>query len=341
MRSKRHLGPAVAATLLALAGTVDAAELNLYSSRHYDTDERLYQDFTEQTGITINRIEGDADELIERIKLEGANSPADVLITVDAGRLWRAEQAGLFQPVQSKVLDERIPEALRHPDDLWIGFSTRARVILHDKDRVDATLVQTYEDLARPELEGMVCIRSSSNIYNLSLMASLIEHHGLDEATAWARRVVANFARQPEGNDTAQIKAVAAGRCGVAVANTYYFARILNSDSDENRAIADKVGLIFPNQADRGTHINVSGAGILAHAPHPDEARQFLEYLASDRAQAYLANGNNEYAVVDGIELDNPALDAMGAFKTDAVNVSVLGQNQPLAQVAFDEAGWR
>ena len=345
MHARSYLGSLlVGATLILtspLTSPAGAAELNLYSSRHYDTDERLYQSFTEMTGIEINRIDGDADELIERIKLEGANSPADVLITVDAGRLWRAEQAGLFQPVHSALLNERIPQALRHPDGLWVGFSTRARVILHDKARVDAGLVQRYEDLARPELRGMVCIRSSSNIYNLSLMASMIEHHGLDEASRWAEGVVANFARQPEGNDTAQIKSVAAGQCGVALANTYYFARILNAPSPENEEIAQKVGLIFPNQGDRGAHINISGAGVLAHAPHVSEAVAFLEYLASDQAQTYLANGNNEYAVVEGVSLDNPGLAKMGEFVADSINMSVLGKNQPLAQVAFDEADWR
>jgi len=327
--------------LLAACTSVQAEELNIYSSRHYDTDERLYSGFTEATGIDINRIEGEADELIERIRLEGDNSPADVLITVDAGRLWRAEEAGIFQPTHSELLDERIPAALRHPEGLWFGFSSRARIIVYDKDDVDPALIQTYEDLARPELKGKICIRSSSNIYNLSLMASLIEHDGQDAATQWANDVVGNFARAPEGNDTAQIEAVAAGQCDVAVVNSYYVARILNADDDASKAIAEEIAVVFPNQQDRGTHVNISGAGVVAGAPHPEAAVKFLEYLASDQAQAYFAGGNNEYPVVEGVKVDNPALEQMGDFKADEVNVAVLGENQPLAQVAFDEAGWR
>ncbi|MCB2013040.1 MAG: Fe(3+) ABC transporter substrate-binding protein [Geminicoccaceae bacterium] len=326
---------------LASAGISDAAEVNLYSSRHYDTDEQLYSRFTEETGITVNRIEGDADELIERIRLEGEQSPADVFITVDAGRLWRAEEAGLFAPVESKILNERIPARLRNPEGLWFGFTTRARVIVYDRERVDPALIGTYEDLARPELEGLVCIRSSTNIYNLSLLASLIEYHGMDGASEWATGVVNNFARQPEGNDTNQIEAVAAGQCGVAVANSYYAARILNSDDPARQEIASKIGIIFPNQDDRGAHVNISGAGLVHSAPNRDEAIAFLEYLASDAAQAWLANGNNEYPAVESVKVDNPALDAMGEFKADPVNVSVLGKNQPMAQIIFDEAGWR
>lgn len=326
---------------LASAGISDAAEVNLYSSRHYDTDEQLYSRFTEETGITVNRIEGDADELIERIRLEGEQSPADVFITVDAGRLWRAEEAGLFAPVESKILNERIPARLRNPEGLWFGFTTRARVIVYDRERVDPALIGTYEDLARPELKGLVCIRSSTNIYNLSLLASLIEYHGMDGASEWATGVVNNFARQPEGNDTNQIEAVAAGQCGVAVANSYYAARILNSDDPARQEIASKIGIIFPNQDDRGAHVNISGAGLVHSAPNRDEAIAFLEYLASDAAQAWLANGNNEYPAVESVKVDNPALDAMGEFKADPVNVSVLGNNQPMAQIIFDEAGWR
>jgi len=332
----------IAALLAALSATAAGAqELNLYSSRHYDTDEKLYSDFEDATGIAINRIEGNADELIARMQTEGVNSPADVLITVDAGRLWRAEEAGIFQPTHSELLDERIPAALRHPEGLWFGFSSRARIIVYDKDDVDPALIQTYEDLARPELKGKICIRSSSNIYNLSLMASLIEHDGQDAATQWANDVVGNFARAPEGNDTAQIEAVAAGQCDVAVVNSYYVARILNADDDASKAIAEEIAVVFPNQQDRGTHVNISGAGVVAGAPHPEAAVKFLEYLASDQAQAYFAGGNNEYPVVEGVKVDNPALEQMGDFKADEVNVAVLGENQPLAQVAFDEAGWR
>jgi len=334
---------------LALLGTVAplavapaaAQELNLYSSRHYDTDERLYSQFEERTGITVNRIEGKADELIARIEAEGANSPADVLLTVDAGRLWRADQAGLFQPVDSEVLAERIPTELRHPDGHWFGFSTRARIIYYDQGEIDPELVQTYADLARPELEGEVCIRSSSNIYNLSLMASLIEHLGPEAAEEWAAGVVENFARDPQGGDTDQIRAIAAGACGVSLGNHYYFARLMRSDDPADQEVVEEVGWVFPNHDGRGTHVNISGAGMLANAPNPDAAVAFLEYLASDEAQRWLANGNNEYAVVEGVELDNPALERLGDFEADDLDVAVLGQNQTQAQILFDRAGWQ
>ena len=313
-----------------------AEELNLYSARHYQTDERLYEGFTEKTGIKINRLEGNGDVLTQRIKAEGKNSPADVLLTVDAGRLWRAEEAGLFQPIHSKVLEERIPANLRHPDGEWFGFSTRARVIVYNKDKVDPTQIKTYEDLADPKWKGKVCIRSSSNVYNLSLMASLIEHDGEKKAEEWAKGVVANFARPPQGGDTDQIRAVAAGECTIGVANHYYYLRLVKGDKD----IAEKVGIIFPNQKGRGTHVNISGAGVLKYAPHKQAAVKFLEYLASDEAQHYFASGNNEYPAVAGA-LDNPLLASLGEFKIDPINVSVYGENQPLAQKVFDRAGWK
>lgn len=323
-----------------LASTANAQELNLYSSRHYDTDDRMYERFTELTGIKINRVEGKADELIVRIEAEGENGPADVLLTVDAGRLWRAEKAGIFEPVTSEVLDARIPAEFRHPDGLWYGFSERARVIYYDRETVDPALIQTYEDLARPELDGKVCIRSSSNIYQLSLMAALIEHAGPEAAKAWAEGVSGNFARNPQGGDTDQIKAIAAGACAVSLGNTYYFARLMNSDNPEDQAVVERIGWVFPNQGDRGTHVNISGAGMVKGAPHPEAALAFLEFLASDEAQVYFANGSNEYPVVDGIEIDNPALDKMGDFEADTLNVSVLGKNQTQAQILYDEAGW-
>lgn len=316
-----------------------AQELNLYSSRHYQTDEALYEDFTQQTGITINRIEGAGDALIERIKNEGVNSPADVLITVDAGRLWRAEHANLFQPVSSDVLDQRIPAHLRHPDGQWFGFSQRARVIVYNTDTVDPADLTRYEDLAKPAWKSRVCIRSSSNIYNLSLMSALIAAHGEAEAEAWAKGVVANFARDPQGGDTDQIRAVAAGECGMAVVNTYYFVRLMTSEKEADKAVVEKVAVIFPNQDDRGTHVNISGAGVLANAPNREEAVRFLEYLSSDRAQQLFANGNNEYPAVNGVQA-NAALQALGSFKADQINVSVYGENQAAAQRVFDRAGW-
>jgi len=315
--------------------------LNLYSSRHYQTDEALYANFTRQTGIRINRIEAPEDALIERLRNEGAASPADVLVTVDAGRLWRAEQLGLFQPVKSAVLDSRVPEHLRHPDGLWFGFSTRARVIVYNKDAVKAGEIRSYEDLADPKWKGKVCMRSSSNMYNLSLAASLVSHDGEQKTEQWARGVVANFARDPKGGDTDQIKAVAAGECALTLSNTYYYARLVKSTKPDEREVAAKTGVIWPNQDGRGTHVNISGAGVLKNAPHRDAAIKFLEYLAGNDAQRYFADGNNEYPAVKGAAVDNPALAALGAFKADALNVAALGRNQPVAQKLYDRAGWK
>lgn len=333
-----------AAAVLAAVTTVGPAraeeELNIYTSRHYQTDEAFYQNFTEQTGIRINRIEGKDDALIERLRSEGRNSPADLLITVDAGRLWRAEQAGLFREVNSDILNARIPAELRHPDGRWFGFSQRARLILYDKSRIEPGAISAYEDLADPRWKGQVCIRSSSNIYNLSLLGSMIASRGEAAAEAWAKGVVANFARDPQGGDTDQIRAVAAGECGIAVANSYYYARLLSSDKDEDRKVAEAVGVVFPNQADRGTHVNISGAGVLKSAPHPDAAVRFLEYLASDEAQRIFADGNNEYPAVKSVTA-NPVLRDLGDFKRDSLNVAEYGKNQPLAQMIFDRAGWK
>jgi iron(III) transport system substrate-binding protein len=333
--------------LVALAAALclgDAAAqekvLNLYTSRHYQTDDALYTNFTRKTGIKINRIEAGEDPLIERMKQEGARSPADVLITVDAGRLWRAEQADLLQPIKSKVLEERVPAALRHPDGLWYGFSLRARPIYYAKGKVDPAKLASYENLADPSLKGKICIRSSSNVYNLSLMSSMIAAVGPEKAEQWAKGVVGNMARAPKGGDTDQLTALAAGECDVAVANTYYFVRLMKSDKPAERAMAEKIGVVFPNQGDRGAHVNISGAGVAKHAPHRDAAIQFLEYLASDEAQAYFANGNNEYPI-SGPVRDNRALASLGEFKKDSVNVSLLGRNQAVAQQVYDRAGWK
>jgi len=335
----RPLGALLAALVLAPLHAQEKV-LNLYTSRHYQTDEALYTNFTKATGIRINRIEAGEDPLIERMKQEGSRSPADVLMTVDAGRLWRAEQAGLFQPIQSKVLDERIPANLRHPDGLWFGFSMRARPIFYAKGRVDPATLQDYESLADPRHKGKVCIRSSSNVYNLSLMSAIIAAQGPDKAEAWARGVVANMARAPKGGDTDQLTAAAAGECDIAVANTYYYVRLLKSSKPADREAAEKLGVIFPNQKDRGTHVNISGAGMAKHAPNKEAAIKFLEYLASSGAQAYFSNGNNEYPVVGAVS-GNKELASLGDFRRDALNVSLFGRNQGAAQQAFDRAGWK
>ena len=326
---------------LAVPAVAQDKVLNIYSSRHYQTDEALYAGFTQQTGITINRIEAGEDQLIERIRNEGARSPADVLITVDAGRLWRAEQLGLLQPVRSALLEDRIPASFREPGGQWFGFSMRARVIAYSKARVKPEEVPTYESLADAKWKGRLCVRSSSNIYNLSLMGALIAQLGQAQAEGWARAVRANMAREPKGGDTDQLKAVAAGECDVAIANHYYYARLARSAKAEDRAVADKVGIVFPNQAGRGTHVNISGAGVLKHAPHRDAAVKFLEYLASDEAQRYFADGNNEWPVVASVRVDNPALAELGAFKYDPLNVAVLGRNQPESQKLYDRVAWK
>jgi iron(III) transport system substrate-binding protein len=333
------------AAVFGATGAAQAEEvLNLYTSRHYQTDEAFYENFTARTGIRINRIEGKGDALIERIRNEGANSPADVLITVDAGRLWRAEQAGLFQQVTSEVLNRRVPASLRHPRGRWFGFSLRARLIFYDKSRIQPGEITRYEDLADPKWRGQVCIRSSSNIYNLSLMGSIIAAEGEAAAETWAKGVVANFARPPQGGDTDQIRAVAAGECRIAVANSYYYARLLSSPKDKDRKAAEAVGVVFPNQdgpdrVGRGTHVNISGAGVVKGAQHTDAAIKFLEYLASEGAQRIFADGNNEYPVVAGLA-PNAALQSLGEFKRDTLNVGQYGVNQPLAQKIFDRAGW-
>ena len=323
--------------MFAATGGALAEEVNVYSARHYDTDLALYDRFTEQSGIEVNLIEGNSDGLIERIRNEGEFSPADLLVTVDAGRLWRAQEQGVFQPIESPLLNERVPAHLRDPQGHWFGLSKRARVIVYNKAAGLPQGVSRYEDLAHEQLRDKVCMRSSGNIYNLSLLASLIEHSGEEAAEAWAKGVVANFHRRPQGNDTAQLRAVASGECGVSVANSYYIGRLLASN-EEDRAVADKLGVLFPNQQGRGAHVNISGAGVARHAPNQGNAVRFLEYLTSDFAQRLFAEGNNEYPVVGAA---TGPIAELGDFKEDAVGATVLGANQSLAVQVFDRAGWQ
>ncbi len=336
---------AVVTALLAALGMTGTnafaadTELNIYSARHYQTDEALYANFTKQTGIKINRIEAKEDELLERVRNEGANSPADVFITVDASRLAKADELGIFAPVKSATLEARIPAHLR--TDNWFSYSTRARIVVYNPELVKAEQVQTYEQLADPALKGKVCTRSGSHPYNLSLGAALIQHDGAEQTEKWASGVVANFARAPKGGDTDQIKAVAAGECGVAIANSYYLARLMNSDKKDDQAVVAKIKAVWPNQQSWGTHINVSGAGMLKHAPHKEAAVKFLEYLASDEAQAYFANGNNEWPVVAGVKVDNPALEKLGSFKADTLPIGDLAKTVADAQKIYDRAGYR
>jgi iron(III) transport system substrate-binding protein len=336
---------AALALTAATAASAQQPTLNLYSARHYQTDEALYDNFTKATGIKLNRIDADDAGILARLKTEGAASPADVILLVDAARLWRAEVEGLFQPVKSKVLDSRIPVSLRGKDDgqgaQWYGFSTRARVVVYDKAKVQRGDVDTYQKLADPKNKGKLCTRSGSHPYNLSLFGSMIEHLGPQKTEAWLGGLVANMAREPKGGDTDQIRAVASGECGIALSNSYYVARLLRSDKPEDKAVMEKVGVIFPNQADFGTHVNIAGAGVARNSKNKDAAVRFLEYLASDSAQAYFAEGNNEWPAVASVKLNNPALRTMGDFKSETVPVSAVGVNQVKVQQMLDRVGYK
>jgi len=314
-------------------------ELNLYSSRHYDTDERLYSDFEEATGIKINRIEGKADELIARMEAEGANSPADVLLTVDTSRLERAKNAGVLQSIDSAVLEARIPAQLQDAENEWFGFSQRARILFYDKNDV-ANPPMTYQDLAKPEYKGMICIRSSSNVYSQTILSALIEHLGADTAKSWAAAVKDNFARDPQGGDTDQLRGIASGECDISMSNTYYFARAIRKDvkglPEDVRA---SIGWVFPNQGDIGAHMNLSGGGVAKNAPNKANAIAFLEYLASDQAQQYFSAGNDEYPAVAGVGL-SPSVASLGFFKADDVDLSAVAKNVAEAQKIFNEVGW-
>jgi iron(III) transport system substrate-binding protein len=339
------LAAVAAALLVPLAAAAQQQVLNLYSARHYQTDEALYADFTKTTGIRINRVDADDAGILARLKSEGASSPADVILLVDAARLWRAEVDGLFQPVKSPLLDARIPAHLRGKDDgagaSWYGLSTRARVIVYDKTRVARDDVDTYEELADPKNKGRLCTRSGSHPYNVSLFGSMLEHHGAERTEAWLKGLVDNMARAPKGGDTDQIRAVAAGECAVALTNSYYVARLMRSGKPEDRAVMEKVAVVFPNQGSWGTHVNIAGAAVAKHAPNRAAAVRFLEYLASDSAQRYFADGNNEWPAVPSVKVANPALQALGDFKSETVPISRVGMNQVKVQQMLDRVGYR
>jgi len=341
IRLDTTLRGAAGAALLLGAATAMAGELNLYSARHYDSDQRIYEAFEAKTGIAVRALQGNSDGLLARLRVEGDATPADVLLTVDAGRLWRAEEARIFAPTESNVLTARLPAAVRHPEGLWFGFSKRMRIVYYDKARYPTPPLSTYEELADPRFDGQLCIRSSNNIYNQSLLASMVAEHGEQKAREWAAGLVSNMARPPQGGDTDQIRAVAAGECGIGVGNHYYYVRLLKSDDAQDRAAADRVGLVFPNQEGRGTHVNVGGAGRIAAGPNPENAKRFLEFLASAEAQRLFAAGNYEWpAVESGIAID-PVLESWGPIKTDDLNVSLLGRNNPVAVRIMDLVGWR
>ncbi|NJN72321.1 MAG: Fe(3+) ABC transporter substrate-binding protein [Limnothrix sp. RL_2_0] len=318
----------------------EAGEINLYSSRHYDSDAELYEKFAQTTGIEVNLIEGNDDELIERIKTEGANSPADVLITVDVARLWRSQQDGLLKPIESEVLVSEIPAQLRSSDNTWFGLTKRARIIVYNTDTVEASELSTYEDLADPKWKGRFCVRSSSNTYNQSLVAAKIIELGEPATEEWVKGLVSNFAREPEGNDTAQIQAVAAGECDVALVNSYYVARLRSSEDPQDQEIVANIGAFFPNQDAGGTHINISGAGIVANAPNADAAKQFLEFMVTPEAQEIFANNNNEYPVIEGLE-PNETVKEFGDWIASDLPLESFGEKNADAVKLMDRAGWK
>lgn len=341
---------AITATLLAINTLAHAQgnELNIYSARHYQTDEALYADFTKATGIKINRVDSDDAGILARLKAEGTASAADVILLVDAARLWRGESDGLFQGIHSTALEQAIPAQLRSTPDAsgkiaWFGFSTRARVIVYDKVKIRKEDVDTYEELGDPKNKGRLCIRSGSHPYNLSLFGAVTEHLGEQRAEQWLRGVVANLARPPKGGDTDQIRGVASGECAIAVTNSYYLARLMRSSKEQDKAVMDKVGVVFPNQSSWGTHVNIAGGAVARYAKNQANAVKFLEYLASPAAQNHFANGNNEWPAANGVEINNPALKSMtgGSFKSETVPVSKIGMNQVKVQQMLDRVGFK
>ncbi len=340
MRLSRRI--LLAATCLALLGSsAGAAEVvNIYNSRHYGTDQALWDGFTKQTGIQVNVVDGTHEQLIQRMQSEGANSPADVFITVDAGRLAQASGLGLLQPIESDLLDAEIPATLRDPEGLWYGLAKRARVLVYAKDRMDPAQLSTYEALANPEFKGKVLVRSSTNIYNLSLVGSILAADGPEATEAWCEGLVANMARPPEGGDTDQLKAVAAGVGDVAISNSYYLARLKASDKPEDKAVGDQLEVFFPNQDGRGTHVNVSGAGVLKTAPHHDNAVRLIEYLASPEAQRYFADVSFEFPANPAVA-PHPVLAEWGSFKEDPLNPALYAKNSAEAAMITDRCGWR
>ncbi len=318
----------------------DAGVVNLYTARHYDSDLILYERFTEQTGIRVNRIEGNADQLLARMQAEGEASPADVFITADAGALWRVQNAGLLQPVQSEALSTAIPANLRDPEGRWFGFSRRARIVAYDQARVQPADVDTYEEIASPRFRGQLCVRSADSVYNLSLVGALIEAWGPDRARQWVEGVVANMARPPEGGDRDQIRAVGAGVCQIALTNSYYYIRLASGDDAADREITTRVQLAFPSLDGQGAHVNISGGGVAANAPNRANAIRLLEYLASAEAQTHVSQNNNEYPASPNVPAPAP-VDAYADFQAHPMPVSAYGPRQAEALAMMSAAGWR
>ncbi|MET0262880.1 MAG: Fe(3+) ABC transporter substrate-binding protein [Rariglobus sp.] len=329
----------VCAAAVAFATGSQASEVNLYSHRHYEIDKQIFADFTAATGIKVNVVQASADQLIERLKAEGDNSPADVLFTVDAGRLERAKAANLLQPVTSPVIDKTVPADLRDPDRHWHAVTARARVIIYSKERVKPSELSTYEDLADPKWKGRLLVTSSGSVYNQSLLASIIEANGRDAALGWARGVASNLARAPQGGDRAQAQAISAGLADVAIVNTYYIGLLRTSKTAKDRDAGNAVAVFFPNQDGRGAHINVSGIGVTRSAKNKDNAIKFIEYLISPEAQARFSENNHEYPLTLDVNA-SPVLKDFGAFKADRSAVTKLGPRNSEAVETFNTAGW-
>lgn len=318
----------------------DNSVVNLYTHRHYPIDEKIYSLFTEETGIKVNVINASADELIQRIEAEGKNTPADLLLTVDASRMQRAKTKKILQPFQSSLIEQNIAREFIDGDKYWYAMTYRARVIAYHKEKVDTSLLKDYEDLGREEMKGKLLIRTSDNSYNQALMASFIHFRGEESAEQWASSIVDNFARSPKGSDRDQIKAIAAGEGEIAVVNTYYLGLLLNDGNEENRKAAASVGLIFPNQSNRGTHVNVSSIALTQYAPNKSNALKLMEFLSSEEAQKIMAYENYEYPTNPNIPLDN-TLKSWGSFKRESINFDRLGELNGTAIRVFDRAGWK
>lgn len=338
----RVLGGALAASIAwtGLAVSAAADQVNIYSYRQEALIKPQLDAFTEATGIRYNLITGSTGGLLERLRNEGANSPADVLFTVDGGNLWRAKEMGVLQPIRSDVLNEHVPAEFRDPDGMWYGLGLRARVIFYHVDKVKPAELSTYEDLADPKWKGQILVRSSSNIYNQSLLAALIHHHGAERAQDWARGIVANMARRPQGGDTDQLRALAAGEGALAVANTYYFARLLASDSPADKRVTENIRLFWPNQSDRGAHVNVSGAGVTKSSRNRENAIRLLEFLVGEEAQKLYAEAGQEFPVRRGVSKGD-VVASLGDFRMEDLPLSKLGENNPEAVRIFDRVGWR
>lgn len=334
------LGSSIVSFACLTACLAAAAEVNIYSYRQEALIKPQLEAFKKATGINYNLLTGKAGGLLQRLKNEGANSPADILLTADAGRLFQAKKAGVLQPVHSTYLETHIPAHLRDPEGYWFGLGLRARAIFYAKDRVDPSELSTYEALADPKWKGRIVIRSSNNIYNQSLLASMIAHHGPAKAESWARGIVANLARKPQGGDRDQIRAVAAGEADIAIANNYYYGRFLASKKAKDKAITDKVKIFWPNQDGRGTHVNISGAGVTKSAKNKANAIKLLEFLVSEEAQRIYAEVGHEVPVRDGVAVGK-IVASMGAFKKDTLGLEKLGNLNADAVKIFDRVGWR